>query len=69
MTINKNKVKAKKAQLGNCESDVESCHEDIHDARFSKVSEIAYYKAEARGFEPGHELDDWIAAENELKCY
>ena len=20
----------------------------------------AYYKAEARGFEPGHELEDWL---------
>lgn len=25
----------------------------------------AYLKAEARGFEPGHELDDWLAAEAE----
>lgn len=27
----------------------------------------AYYKAEARGFEPGHELEDWIAAEAEVR--
>lgn len=25
----------------------------------------AYLKAQARGFEPGHELDDWLAAEAE----
>jgi hypothetical protein len=25
----------------------------------------AYYKALARGFAPGHELDDWLAAEKE----
>ncbi|MDP1658536.1 MAG: DUF2934 domain-containing protein [Methylotenera sp.] len=30
------------------------------------VSERAYYKAEARGFEPGHELEDWLAAEAEV---
>jgi hypothetical protein len=24
-----------------------------------------YYKAQARGFEPGHQLDDWLAAEKE----
>lgn len=30
------------------------------------VSELAYYKAEARGFEPGHELEDWLAAEVEV---
>lgn len=26
----------------------------------------AYYKAEARGFEPGHELEDWLQAEIEI---
>jgi hypothetical protein len=34
-----------------------------HDA---KVAEIAYRKAENRGFKPGHELDDWLEAEEEL---
>jgi len=32
---------------------------------FSRVSECAYYKAQARGFEPGHEVEDWLAAEVE----
>jgi len=32
------------------------------------VAEAAYYKAEARGFEPGHEVDDWLDAERELTC-
>ena len=27
------------------------------------VATAAYYKAEARGFEPGRELDDWLQAE------
>lgn len=26
----------------------------------------AYYRAEQRGFEEGHELDDWLQAEKEL---
>lgn len=30
------------------------------------VAESAYYKAEARGFESGHELEDWLAAEAEV---
>lgn len=30
------------------------------------IAEIAYYKAENRGFEPGHELSDWLAAEREF---
>jgi hypothetical protein len=26
----------------------------------------AYYRAERRGFLPGHELDDWLAAERQI---
>jgi|HubBroStandDraft_1064217.scaffolds.fasta_scaffold503344_1 hypothetical protein len=26
----------------------------------------AYYRAERRGFVPGHELDDWLAAERQM---
>jgi Protein of unknown function (DUF2934) len=33
--------------------------------RDAKVAELAYYKAESRGFEPGYELEDWLAAEGE----
>ncbi|MCX7099582.1 MAG: DUF2934 domain-containing protein [Methylococcales bacterium] len=32
----------------------------------AKIAELAYYKAESRGFEPGQELDDWLAAEQEF---
>lgn len=32
----------------------------------TKIAELAYYKAERRGFEPGHELEDWLEAEREL---
>jgi hypothetical protein len=31
-----------------------------------KVALAAYFIAEKRGFEPGHELDDWLAAEAEV---
>ncbi|MGZ4968892.1 MAG: DUF2934 domain-containing protein [Methylobacter sp.] len=34
---------------------------------YTKIAELAFYKAESRGFEPGHELDDWIEAEREYK--
>lgn len=33
--------------------------------RYLQIAERAYYKAEARGFEPGYEEDDWLEAENE----
>ena len=29
----------------------------------SRIALKAYFFAEKRGFEPGHELDDWLAAE------
>jgi len=34
--------------------------------RQALIAEGAYYRAERRGFAPGHELDDWLAAEAEL---
>ena len=30
------------------------------------VAERAYFKAKQRGFEPGHETEDWLEAEKEL---
>ena len=30
------------------------------------ISEAAYYRAKQRGFTPGHELEDWIQAEDEV---
>jgi hypothetical protein len=32
-----------------------------------QIREIAYYKAQARGFAPGRELDDWLEAEAEVR--
>jgi hypothetical protein len=37
-----------------------------HPAREQLIIEAAYHRAEARGFEPGHELEDWLAAEAEV---
>ncbi|MHB9101733.1 MAG: DUF2934 domain-containing protein [Sulfuricella sp.] len=34
--------------------------------RIKYISTTAYYKAEARGFAPGRELDDWLEAEKEF---
>jgi len=30
------------------------------------IAEAAYYNAEHRGFKPGGELDDWLAAEEQV---
>ncbi|HEY1889946.1 MAG TPA: DUF2934 domain-containing protein [Steroidobacteraceae bacterium] len=36
------------------------------DARRAMVAQAAYLRAERRGFAPGGELEDWIAAEAEV---
>jgi hypothetical protein len=32
------------------------------------IAEAAYYRAERRGFVPGQEVDDWLAAEAEVRA-
>ncbi len=34
--------------------------------RDRKIAEAAYYRAEARGFAAGHEMEDWLEAESEI---
>ena len=34
--------------------------------RHHRIQVAAYYLAERRGFVPGHELDDWLAAEDAI---
>jgi hypothetical protein len=36
------------------------------DDRRAMVAEAAYLRAERRGFTPGHETEDWLAAEIEV---
>jgi hypothetical protein len=36
------------------------------DVRRGMIAEGAYLRAERRGFAPGHEEEDWIAAEAEV---
>lgn len=33
------------------------------EARYHWIAQAAYLRAEKRGFAPGHEVDDWLAAE------
>jgi Protein of unknown function (DUF2934) len=35
--------------------------------RHAMTAEAAYYLAERRGFKPGHEFEDWLAAEAEIQ--
>lgn len=34
--------------------------------RVHLIAKAAYYRAEKRGFAPGHEAEDWLAAEAEV---
>lgn len=36
------------------------------DDRRAMIAEAAYLRAERRGFDPGHETEDWLAAEQEV---
>jgi hypothetical protein len=37
-----------------------------NEERYRMIQEQAYALAEARGFEPGHEVDDWLSAERTI---
>lgn len=43
-----------------------SCDQDSAD-RTSRIRLVAYAKSQRRNFEPGHELEDWLAAEAEQR--
>lgn len=38
----------------------------IYQDRSARVAEAAYFRAQQRGFAPGYELEDWLAAEKEI---
>ena len=37
------------------------------DERRAMIAEAAYYRAEQRGFAPGLEIEDWLAAERDIE--
>lgn len=61
-TEQKRKIGGKAATSAAGENDRSSDVEDRQD----HLATAAYYKAVARGFIPGLEIDDWLAAEEEL---
>jgi hypothetical protein len=36
------------------------------EARQAMICEAAYFLAEKRGFDPGHDVDDWLLAEQQI---
>ncbi|MFN5746846.1 MAG: DUF2934 domain-containing protein [Methylococcaceae bacterium] len=62
----------KKAAAVECVDD-EHCPASVEEvshganSRWQRIAELAYCKAEQRGFEPGSELHDWLCAEREIE--
>jgi hypothetical protein len=54
--------------LTNCMPISRAMVDQIHtpDARHEMIARAAYYRSQRRGFAPGHELDDWLAAERDI---
>jgi hypothetical protein len=50
------------APLANSNARAEASPDEIR----RLIEEAAYYRAAERGFEPGHELEDWVQAESEV---
>ena len=48
---------------GSAESGAQPTPEQL----YRMIQETAYYKAKARDFAPGHEVQDWIEAEAEVR--
>lgn len=38
----------------------------LSESREARIAERAYWRAERRNFEPGHEIEDWLHAEREI---
>ena len=46
------------------------CHAfEMYNARNTMVREAAYLRAQARCFEAGHELEDWLEAEHDVDAH
>lgn len=55
-----------RADLADIRSGTCQCISQLEQALHQRIAEVAYQKAQERGFAPGHELDDWRAAENQV---
>ena len=42
---------------------------DPSSSREALIATAAYYRAQKRGFAPGHETEDWLAAEHEVDAF
>lgn len=50
----------------NTHTAIRECDHSNGEGRRNLIAQAAYFRAERRGFIPGNELDDWLAAEAEV---
>jgi len=55
-----------KKNVNDVDQEISAAQVDDVDVYQSMIAEAAYYKAESRGFAPGHEMEDWLEAENDI---
>ena len=41
-------------------------HKQSAASRRGRIATVAYYMSEARGFEPGHDVEDWLLAQSQI---
>jgi hypothetical protein len=41
-------------------------HKQSAASRHDRIATVAYYMSEARGFEPGHDAEDWLLAQSQI---
>jgi hypothetical protein len=63
MDTNKKDIKK---NVNEVDQEISAAQVDDVDVYQSMIAEAAYYKAESRGFAPGHEMEDWLEAENDI---
>jgi hypothetical protein len=63
MDTNKKDIKR---NVNDVDQEISAAQVDDVDVHQSMIAEAAYYKAESRGFAPGHEMEDWLEAENDI---
>lgn len=59
-------MKSQSRKIGSKAAPLDTCAPSPVVDRLDCIATAAYYRAEARGFEPGRELDDWLEAEAEI---
>jgi len=65
-TAARSTTKKKTSSPGKAKRSSDSTFDISAEERWRMIANSAYLKAEARGFAPGHETEDWLKAEKEV---